>query len=118
MIVGMAIHAVSLIHLLPFLALQTYLDGRPLVSMPPRTIVWQPVENLSLSETFCYAYLEILASKECRRLADLVRHLEQLHTVTYLPPCRFAFKSVSRAHPDKQLAVCPCWHPPGDGPGQ
>ena len=50
---------------------QTYVsDGRPLVTMPQRTISWMPVDALTPSERFCYAYLEVLASKECTRLVE------------------------------------------------
>lgn len=52
---------------------QTYLDGRPLLSLPARTIAWVPVERLSASEKFVYSYLEVLAAKECARLVEQVR---------------------------------------------
>jgi hypothetical protein len=46
---------------------QTYLDGRPLISIPKRTIVWQPIETLSPSQRFVYLYIELVAAKECQR---------------------------------------------------
>jgi hypothetical protein len=34
--------------------------------------VWHPVNALSESEMYCYAYIEIHAARECRRLHDVV----------------------------------------------
>jgi hypothetical protein len=53
---------------------QRYLDNRPLISIPQRTIVWHPVNALSESEMYCYAYIEIHAARECRRLHDVVEY--------------------------------------------
>lgn len=69
--------ALRLLHLLVSVCMmrhskgQTYAcNGSPLVAMPTRTITWQPVEGSSVSEQFCYAYLEVLAAKECIRLVE------------------------------------------------
>ncbi|KAM3572300.1 hypothetical protein VYU27_005687 [Nannochloropsis oceanica] len=48
--------------------------GRPIVTMPERSVTWVPVEGMSGSERFCYGYLEVLAAEECRRLVEQALH--------------------------------------------
>ena len=44
---------------------QTYLDGRPLVSIPSRTIEWRPIEIENNSEKFVFHFLAVLAADAC-----------------------------------------------------
>jgi hypothetical protein len=44
---------------------QTYLDGRPLVSIPSRTIEWRPIEIDNNSEKYIFHFLAVLAADAC-----------------------------------------------------
>ena len=44
---------------------QTYLDGRPLVSIPSRTIEWRPIVIENISEKYIFHFLAVLAADAC-----------------------------------------------------
>jgi SNF2-related domain len=44
---------------------QTYLDGRPLVSIPSRTIEWRPIDIENNSEKYIFHFLAVLAADAC-----------------------------------------------------
>ena len=54
---------------------QTTLDGRSILSLPPKTITYQPV-SLAASEVASYAYLEQLLVREIRR-SQAIRSIGQ-----------------------------------------
>lgn len=64
---------------------QTYLDGRPLVSIPSRTIEWRPIEIENNSEKYILHFLAVLAADACGKFLSTEHGFQADRRVGSLP---------------------------------
>ena len=64
---------------------QTYLNGRPLVSIPSRTIEWRPIEIENNSEKYIFHFLAVLAADACGKFLSTEHGYQADRRVGSLP---------------------------------